>query len=116
MKKLIILALCFCALKANSQIVDTTVKNSVAVKIQPVISQHDFPVIKDTITHLGVFEYTATDTSCKVSYTLLHHAPTKNIVYGWHSLTESELAAWDGSLYGLLPILASRFGLTFKNN
>lgn len=119
MKKVIILALCFFALKANSQLVDTTVKNvSIAVKIQPkYYYSQSFPQTVDTITHFGIFQVVLdTDTTCKVNYALINHTQKKNIVVGWYTLTPAEFNNKGDAWYDLLPILANRFGLIFKNN
>ena len=116
MKKHILSLFVLASFYAKGQVVDTTVKNCVAVKIQPVIYKHDFPVITDTITHLGIFEYKVTDSSCNVSYTLLHHSPTKNIIFNWYMLTKQEVDCWGKDFYTLFQILANRYGLTFKND
>lgn len=114
--KRIIIVLCFLmSIKATqAQTIDTTIKYCVAAKIVPFVYSHDFPIVRDTISHLGVFEYKGTDTSFSVSYTLIGCRPIRNVVFDWQPLTQEEMKYWNGDLSGLLPILRTKFGLTFK--
>jgi hypothetical protein len=114
MKKLLTSIALIVALNSFGQTIDTTIKYITAAQIVPVIYKHDLPVVIDTLTHLGVFNYEATDSTCNVSYAIIASNPTRNILFGWYNLTKDEFAEWDKTLIGLFPFIANKFSMTFK--
>ncbi len=118
MKKLI-LALCLLAsIKANTQpaTVDTSIKFCVATKIVPFVYKHGIPQLSDTITHLGVFWYTAkNDSVWSVNYTFIsaNSKPYRNVDFGWIDAPDVVfLPYYNGDFSSLLFPLAGRFGVT----
>lgn len=98
------------SLKAQSQVIDTTIKSITAVKIQSFVVQVNYPK-KDTITHLGI-EGTCfnLNKSCTLKFILL--ANGKNILETNNIVIEGEeYQAWDDDLYPF-KIIAKRFGFT----
>jgi len=101
------------SLKATSQTIDTTVKNCTAAKINLVIYKHDIPSVSDTLTYLGVFNYTDDlKGNCVANWVLI--AKDKNILFDSYKLNESEYSAWDGSAIGLLRVIGNYLQVTFK--
>jgi hypothetical protein len=115
--KRIIIVLCFLmSTKATTaQTIDTTIKYCVAAKIVPFVYAHDFPVVRDTITHLGIFEYKANDSTWSISYTFIAQNPTRNVLFGWKDFTVYEvLPFYSGDLYSLLEPVKRKFAVIFR--
>ena len=113
MKHLFTAILIMAAFSVKAQTIDTAIVNCTAAKINQYIIP-EFPSANDTITHLGVFQCTQTDTSCSVNYTFIVYPPLRNVKPDWYQMTNAEFLAWDKTLKGCLPIIASHFSLTFK--
>jgi hypothetical protein len=107
--------------------IDTTITNCTAAKIVPVAYSHGLPATVDTLTHLGVFNYTDNLTGdCRVSYSIMSISSglrpvmynvmtnAKNIIYSTYKLTDVQYTAWDGTPTMLLSFLAQYLNLTFK--
>ncbi len=100
-------------LKATSQTIDTTVKSCIAAKINTVVYKHDIPSVSDTLTHLGVFNYSDDlKGNCTANWVLI--ANGKNILFDYYKLTDAQYTSWDGSAAGLLRFIASYLSVTFK--
>lgn len=114
MKKIIFCLMLLASFKAESQVIDTTIKSIKAVKIQPFTVQVNYP-LKDTITHIGI-EGTGfvLNESCTIRVILL--AKGKNIaVIENQIINGEEYLAWEDDLYPF-KIIAARMGFAFKNN
>jgi hypothetical protein len=95
------------------QTIDTTIKSCTAAPIVNVVYSHNIPVVTDTITHLGVFNYTDDlKGNCTASWVLI--ATNRNILFNSYTLTSSEYTAWDGTPEGLLRIIANFLKVRFK--
>jgi hypothetical protein len=113
MKKVLLFIGLFIAANGYSQTIDTTIKSCTAAKINSKVYSHDIPVISDTLTHLGVFNYTDDlKGNCVANWVLI--ATNKNILWSEYKLTDSEYTGWNGTATTLLAIIAARLGLTFK--
>ena len=112
--KRILIALCFlAAFKAQSQKVDTTIKSCIAAPIVNKVYNHDLPTVSDTLTHLGVFNYTDDlKGNCTASWVLI--ANGRNILFDSYKLSVSDYNNWDSSPEGLLKIIGKYLGITFK--
>jgi hypothetical protein len=113
MKRIIIVALCFFALKASSQKIDTSIKFCQAAKINVINYTSGILVKTDTLTHIGVFNYTDDlKGSCVANWTLI--ATNRNVIFDSYTLTIEEYNNWDGSATGLLKVLAAYLKVTCK--
>jgi hypothetical protein len=113
MKKLLFIAALLIGANSFGQTIDTTIKSCTAAKINAKVYSHDIPIVNDTLTHLGVFNYTDDlKGNCVANWVLI--ATDKNILWNSYKLTESEYDNWNSTPEGLLSILASHLGLTFK--
>lgn len=103
----------FATIKATSQKIDTCITRCNAAKINSVYVTSGYPIITDTATHLGVFDYTDDlKGKCVANYVLLNKS--KNIVVASYSLSEEEYNEWDGTAIGLLAVIGRYLKLTFK--
>lgn len=113
MKKIALGLVLLVALKATCQTVDTTVKSCSAAKIVNKVYSHGIPTINDTLTHIGVFNYTDDlKGNCTANWVLISNG--RNIIWDSYKLTDSDYNNWDSSPEGLLRIIATYLGLTFK--
>ena len=113
MKRILLAFMLFCTLKATCQTVDTTVKSCSAAKIVSKIYSHGIPTINDTLTHIGVFNYTDDlKGNCTANWVLISNG--RNIIWDSYKLTDSDYNNWDSSPEGLLRIIATYLGVTFK--
>lgn len=101
-------------LKAMSQTVDTSITWATAAKINSIVVQKNYP-LKDTITHVGFFNYTDDlKGSCLVNYTMIAVSTKRNVIQDSYKLTDAEYNSWDSSPEGLLRIIAKYLNVTFK--
>lgn len=113
MKKLIIAIMLLATIKANSQTIDVSIKSCKAAKIETLVINNGFPVLTDTVTHLGVFNYTDDlSGNCSVNWVLLNKS--KNVITGVYFIKKEEYAEWNSSSEGLLKIIAENLKLKFK--
>lgn len=113
MKKLLFLALCFFAIKAQSQVIDTTITFCTAAKITPISYTTGIPIVTEKITHLGVFNYTDDlKGNCTANWTLI--ATNKNVITNSYTLTQEDYNEWDGYASGLLAVIGKYLKVTFK--
>lgn len=112
MKKIIIIALCFVAsFKANSQVIDTTVKNAIAAPLKTayVIVGDDFK--KDTCTHFAFIQDHSTFDKWTVTVAL--RSKTENFILKDLEFTRTDFNNWDGYTPSLLRLLLTRFNSKF---
>lgn len=115
MKKLVILALCFVALtKANSQVIDTTIKNCFAapLKTNLVFSGENFK--QDTATHFAFIQDATTFDDWNVTVSL--RTKTQNLRLVTLALKRKDFDDWDGWYESLLRLLLSKFNNVYKTN
>ena len=113
MKKTFLFIALFISVIGYGQTIDTTLKSCTAAKINSVVVSHGFPVITDTITHVGFFDYTDDlKGNCVVNWVVM--ANGVNITFGKHQLPEKDYDEWDGTAEGLLVEIAEFLHLTFK--
>lgn len=107
------IALCFVALKATSQTVDTSINRCIAVKITPIYYTTGIPAVTDTITHLGVFDYKDDlKGNCVANWVLLN--ANKNILFDSYKVSEEDYKNWDSTAAGLMKIIANYLKVKFK--
>ena len=112
MKKLLLIALCFMALiKANSQVVDTTVKGCIAapLKTSYVIVGNDFK--KDACTHFAFIQDVSTFDKWTVTVSL--RSKSENYILKDLLFTRKDFDAWDGNNSSLLRLLLTKFNSQF---
>lgn len=109
MKYLVIIFLSVIALKASSQTIDTSFHYCVAVQVQPVVLQVNYPTL-DTCTHLGIvkknFDYVTNQT--EVIY--YWGNPLRNVKGGTYIINDTN----ERTTYQILQLLADFLSLTFK--
>lgn len=99
--------------KANSQVVDTTIKSITAMKIQPVTVQVNFPK-KDTVTYLGL-RLTNDNLKDAASFEcILLSASGLNIIITTETISGEDYKTWDSEVYPFV-FIAKKYGLTFNN-
>ena len=102
------------SINAKSQTIDTSIGWCVAAKINPFYVQKNYPA-KDTITHLGFFNYVDDlKGNCVVNYTLIASTTSRNVIQDSYKLTDGEYNSWNSSPEGLLRIIANYLSVTFK--
>ena len=117
---LIILAALFIGATSYGQTVDTTFKDCTCASVNSVTISHGFPIVTDTINHIGFFNYTDSprDSSCVVNFTVKANSNNQNVIFNTYTLTKSEYAAWNTDIDLIVDIknYLSRSGiqLTFK--
>ena len=100
-------------LKATCQVVDTSIKSCIAAPIVSKVYSHDIPTINDTLTHIGVFNYTDDlKGNCVANWVLISNG--KNILFDSYKISNSDYNSWDSSPEGLLRIIGKYLGITFK--
>lgn len=112
MKKMLIIALCFMAYtKANSQVIDTTVKGCIAAPLKNayVIGGNDFK--KDTCTHFAFIQDITTFDKWTVTVAL--RSKTENYILKDLEFTRVEFDNWDGWYESLLKLLLTAFNKKF---
>ena len=112
MKKLLIIALCFLALtKANSQVVDTTVKGCIAAPLKTayVMVGNDFK--KDTCTHFAFIQDLTTFDKWTVTVSL--RSKKENYILKDLVFTRKDFDAWEGDNPSLLKLLLTKFNSQF---
>lgn len=113
MKKIALGLVLLVALKASCQTVDTTITNCIAAKIVNVNYKSGIPAHVDTLTHIGVFDYTDDlKGNCIANWVLISNG--RNILWNNYKLTEADYNSWDSSPEGLLSIIGKFLGITFK--
>ena len=101
------------SIKASSQKIDTTIKGCTAAPIIPFTYSIGIPSVSNTITHLGVFNYTDDlKGNCIANWALISNGV--NIVLNSYTLTVEDYEKWDSSPEGLLAIIGKYLGVTFK--
>jgi len=115
-KAFIILAALFIGANSFGQSVDTSLHDCTCASVNSVVFSHGFPLISDTINHIGFFNYTDTpkDSVCVVNYTVKANGNNQNILFSTYTLSKSEYAAWNTDLDLIVDIknFLSRSGLT----
>lgn len=102
------------SIKAISQTIDTSINWCIASKVNTFTIQKNYPQ-KDTVTHLGFFNYVDDlKGNCTVNYTLIAASTNRNVIQDSYKLTDSNYNNWDSSPEGLLRIIATYLGVTFK--
>lgn len=116
MKKLFLIAALFIGANSFGQTIDTTVHDCTCVAVNNVAFSHGFPLVSDTINHIGFFNYTDTpkDSVCVVNYTAKANSNNQNILFSTYTLSKSEYASWNTDLDLIVDIknFLSRSGLT----
>lgn len=97
--------------KANSQVIDTTVKGCVAAPLKTayVIVGDDFK--KDTCTHFAFIQEITTSESWSVKVSL--RSKTENYILKDLDFTRAEFDNWDGWYESLLKLLLTAFNKKF---
>ena len=115
MKKIVIIALCFVAsFKANSQVIDTTIKDCFAAPLKTnfVFSSENFK--QDTATHFAFIQETATSKDWVVTVSL--RTKTANLRIVTLDFKREDYDNLDGWNETLLKVLLAKFNATFKTN
>lgn len=113
MRKLLILALCFVALnKANSQVIDTTIKGCFAAPLKTsfVFSSENFK--QDTATHFAFIQDQTTFEDWNVTVSL--RTKKANLRLLNLALKRKDFDEWDGYYESLLKLLLTKFNESYK--
>lgn len=114
MKKLIMAFMLLATIKATSQKIDTCIKTCQASRINAVYYTSGIPAKTDTLSFLGVFNYTDDlKGNCIANWVLISKSKV-NILFDSYTLTKEEYDNWDGTAIGLLTILGNYLKVTFK--
>ena len=112
MKYLSIIFLLVIALNLKAQTIDTSFNYCTAAKINDKVLQVNYPSY-DTCTYLGVLKTTDDyKGTCVTTYFLGNYR--RNVRGGDYILTPIQYSAWDGTVEGMLRILATYLSVTFK--
>ena len=115
MKKLVIIALCFMAsFKANTQVIDTTIKGCFAAPLKTnfIFSGENFK--QDTATHFAFIQDATTFDDWNVTVSL--RTKTQNLRLVTLALKRKDFDDWDGYYESLLRLLLSKFNNVYKTN
>jgi hypothetical protein len=120
MKKILTSIALLFALTSFGQTVDTSIHDCTCAAVNNLTISHGFPIVTDTINHIGFFNYTDSprDTSCVVNFTVKANSNFQNVIFNTYTLTKNEYANWvtDNDLIVDIKNYLQRSGitLTFK--
>ena len=100
MKKLLFIASLFIGATSFGQTLDTTIHDCTCASVNSLSFSHGFPLVTDTVNHIGFFNYTDTpkDTICIVNYVVKANGNNQNILFSTYTLSKSEYLAWNTDL------------------
>jgi hypothetical protein len=110
MKKILFLLLCFFALKANSQVIDTTINYVAAVKIQPFKAKFNDST---NVTHLSV-QITGDNLKnwCGLKWAVMDSMQRVS-VEGYAVINGADYANWTGSNLYPFVFIGKLYNITF---
>lgn len=94
MKKIIIAVMLLASFKAQSQTVDTAIKEYYAARINPIVFKHSFPIVTDTLKWVGYFKVDVIGKDSAVVDFFVKSNTQQNIILDNISLSKEQFLSW----------------------
>lgn len=120
MKKVLTLFALVIALNSFGQTIDTSIHDCTCSAVNNSVFRHGFPVVADTVTRIGFFNYTDApkDSTCVVNYVVKANSINQNVLFSQYTLTKSEYYSWNSDIQLIIIIRnylqQSGLNLSFK--